>query len=75
MDENFDENFDENYDEMSVYSLDELLLEKDQIIHDLNTRVKIITALNQILTEKINDLQNIINSNLPPYLNEVLEFL
>ena len=75
MDENFEENFDENYDEMSVYSLDELLLEKDQIIHDLNTRVKIITALNQILTEKINDLQNIINSNLPPYLNEVLEFL
>ena len=70
-----DENFDENYDEMSVYSLDELLLEKDQIIHDLNTRVKIITALNQILTEKIIDLQNIINSNLPPYLNEVLEFL
>ena len=66
---------DENFDEMSVYSLDELLLEKDQIIDDLNTRVKIITALNQILTEKIIDLQNIINSNLPPYLNEVLEFL
>ena len=42
----------ENYDEMSVYSLDELLLEKDQIIDALNTRVKIITALNQILTEK-----------------------
>ena len=66
---------DENFDEMSVYSLDELLSEKDQIIDDLNTRVKIITALNQILTEKIIDLQNIINSNLPPYLNEVLEFL
>ena len=66
---------DENYDEMSVYSLDELLLEKDQIIDDLNTRVKTITALNQILTEKIIDLQNIINSNLPPYLNDVLEFL
>ena len=66
---------DENFDEMSVYSLDELLLEKDQIIDDLNTRVKIITALNQILTEKIIDLQNIINNNLPPYLNEVLEFL
>ena len=48
-----DENFDENFDEMSVYSLDELLLEKDQIIDDLNTRVKIITALNQILTENI----------------------
>jgi chaperonin cofactor prefoldin len=70
-----DENFDENYDEMSVYSLDELLLEKDQVIDDLNTRVKTITALNQILTEKIIDLQNIINSNLPPYLNKVLEFL
>ena len=70
-----DENFDENYDDMSAYSLDELLLEKDQIIHDLNTRVKIITALHQILIEKIIDLQNIINSNLPPYLNEVLEFL
>jgi hypothetical protein len=66
---------DENYDEMSVYSLDELLLEKDQIIDDLNTRVKIITALNQILTEKIIDLQNIINSNLPPYLSSVLEFM
>ena len=66
---------DENFDEMSVYSLDELLLEKDQIIDDLNTRVKIITALNQILTEKIIDLQNIINSNLPPYLNKVLELL
>ena len=65
----------ENYDEMSVYSLDELLLEKDQIIDDLNTRVKIITALNQILTEKNNDLQNIINSNLPPYLSSVLEFM
>ena len=66
---------DENYDEMSVYSLDELLWEKDQIIDDLNTRVKIITALNQILTEKIIDLQNIINSNLPPCLSSVLEFL
>ena len=70
-----DENFDENYDDMSLYSLDELLLEKDQIIDDLNTRVKIITALNQILTEKIIDLQNIINSNLPPYFSSVLEFL
>ena len=66
---------DENYDEMSVYSLDELLLEKDQIIDDLNTRLKIITALNQILTEKVIDLQNIINSNLPPYFSTVLEFL
>ena len=66
---------DENYDEMSVYSLDELLLEKDQIIDDLNTRVKIIIAINQILTEKIIDLQNVINSNLPPYLSSVLEFM
>jgi len=64
---------DENYDEMSVYSLDELLL--DQIIDDLNTRVKIITALIQALTAKIIDLQNIIKSNLPPYLSSVLEFL
>jgi hypothetical protein len=56
-------------------SVDELLLEKDEIIDNLNTRVVILNALNDILKERIINLQNIINSNLPPYLNSVLEFL
>ena len=56
-------------------SVGELLLEKDQLIDDLNTRIQIITALNKIFQWKIIDLQNIINSNLPSYLNCVLEFL
>ena len=56
-------------------SVDELLLEKDEIIDNLNTRVVILNALNDILKEKIINLQNVINSNLPPYLNSVLEFL
>jgi hypothetical protein len=60
-----------NYSE----SVDELLLEKDQIIDDLDTKVKILYVLNEILKDKIKDLQNIINSNLPCYLNCVLEFL
>jgi len=60
-----------NYSE----SVDELLLEKDQIIDDLDTKVKILYVLNEILKDKIKDLQNVINSNLPCYLNCVLEFL
>jgi|APIni6443716594_1056825.scaffolds.fasta_scaffold340417_2 hypothetical protein len=56
-------------------SVDELLLEKDEIIDNLNTRVVILNALNDILKERIINLQNVINSNLPPYLNSVLEFL
>jgi hypothetical protein len=56
-------------------SVDELLLEKDEIIDNLNTRVVILNALNDILKERIINLQNIVNSNLPPYLNSVLEFL
>ena len=56
-------------------SVDELLLEKDEIIDNLNTRVIILNALNDILKERIINLQNVINSNLPPYLNSVLEFL
>ena len=56
-------------------SVDELLLEKDEIIDNLNTRVVILNALNDTLKERIINLQNIINSNLPPYLNSVLEFL
>ena len=56
-------------------SVDELLLEKDEIIDNLNTRVVILNALNDILKERIINVQNIINSNLPPYLNSVLEFL
>ena len=56
-------------------SVDELLLEKDEIIDNLNTRVVILNALNDILKERIINLQNVINSNLPPYLNSVLDFL
>ena len=56
-------------------SVDELLLEKDEIIDNLNTRVVILNALNDILKERIINLQNIINSNLHPYLNSVLDFL
>ena len=56
-------------------SVDELLLEKDEIIDNLNTRVVILNALNDILKERIINLQNVINSNLPHYLNSVLEFL
>ena len=56
-------------------SVDVLLLEKDEIIDNLNTRVVILNALNDILKERIINLQNVINSNLPPYLNSVLEFL
>ena len=56
-------------------SVDELLLEKDEIIDNLNTRVAILNALIDILKERIINLQNVINSNLPPYLNSVLEFL
>jgi hypothetical protein len=56
-------------------TIEELLIEKDTQIDDLLTKVKIISAMNDVLCDRITNLKQIINSNLPAHLNAILEFL
>ena len=56
-------------------TVEELLIEKDTQIDDLLTKVKIISAMNDVLCDRINSLKEIISSNLPVHLNAILEFL
>lgn len=56
-------------------SVDELLLQKDEQIDDLLTKTKILSSFIEVLKDRINDLQNIINANLPSHLNAIIEYL
>jgi hypothetical protein len=56
-------------------TIEELLIEKDTQIDDLLTKVKIISAMNDVLCDRITNLKQIINSNLPAHLNAILDFL
>ena len=56
-------------------TVEELLIEKDTQIDDLLTKVKIISAMNDVLCDRIKNLKEIIISNLPVHLNAILEFL
>jgi hypothetical protein len=56
-------------------SVDEILLQKDEQIDDLLTKTKILSSFIEVLKDRINDLQNIISSNLPSHLNAIIEYL
>ena len=56
-------------------TIEELLIEKDTQIDDLLTKVKIISAMNDVLCGRIKNWQDVISSNLPNHLNAILEFL
>ena len=56
-------------------SIDELLLEKDEEIQNLLTKTEIQALFIEVLKDRINDLNNIIQSKLPSHLNAIIEYL